>query len=292
MAASPTTVVVVHRDRPRLLAATLDALGAQTVPVRVLLVDSGSTEEAHAEALSLLPPGSDVVRMGRNGGFGPSANAGWRRFLGEHAGEWVGLCPHDALPEPDAVERILAAVAGRPRAGFACGDYGDGCTPVVDPYFGSILVPATVEEGWEPSGYPHGTLLFARRGALEDVGLFDERYFAYCEEADLGLRAAAAGWEVGLVRGARVFNPNMSNPRPVIDYLMVRNTLLLVRAHSGRYKASIRFGIAVTQLWTERRRSPYHHTTARLHALADFLRGRYGPPPARLVGAGKHPDEP
>lgn len=292
MAASPTTVVVVHRDRPRLLAATLEALVAQTVPVRVLLVDSGSTEEHHREALALLPPGSDVIRMGRNGGFGPSANAGWRRFLADHAGEWVGLCPHDALPAPDAIERILAAVTARPRAGFACGDYGDGCTPVVDPYFGSILVPATVEEGWEPAGYPHGTLLLARRGALEDVGLFDERYFAYCEEADLGLRAAAAGWEVGLVRGARVFNPNMSNPRPVIDYLMVRNTLLLVRSHSGRYKAFIRFCIAVAQLWTERRRSPYHHTQARLHALADFLRGRWGPPPSRLVGSGKHPDEP
>ena len=291
MAASPMTVVIVHRDRPRLLAATLEALAAQTVPVRVLLVDSGSTEEHHREALALLPPGSEVVRMGRNGGFGPSANAGWRRFLADHDGEWVGLCPHDALPAPDAIERILAAARARPRAGFACGDYGDGCTPVVDPYFGSILVPATVEEGWEPAGYPHGTLLLARRGALEDVGLFDERYFAYCEEADLGLRAAAAGWEVGLVRGARVFNPNMSNPRPVIDYLMVRNTLLLVRSHSGRYKAFIRFCIAVAQLWTERRRSPYHHTPARLHALADFLRGRWGPPPARLVGAGKHPDE-
>jgi GT2 family glycosyltransferase len=292
VAASPTTVVVVHRDRPRLLAATLDALAAQTVPVRVLLVDSGSSEAHHREALALLPDGSDVVRMGRNGGFGPSANAGWRRFLAEHEGEWVGLCPHDALPAPDAIERILDTVGERARAGFACGDYGDGATPVVDPYFGAILVPAAVEEGWEPSGYPHGTLLLARRGALEDVGLFDERYFAYCEEADLGLRAAAAGWEVGLVRGARVFNPNMSNPRPVIDYLMVRNTLLLVRSHSGRYKATIRFCIAVAQLWTERRRSPYHHTWARLHALVDFLRGRWGPPPARLVGAGKHPDEP
>lgn len=292
MAPSPTTVVVVHRDRPRLLAGTLEALAAQTVAVRVLLVDSGSTEANHREAVSMLPTRSDVVRMGRNGGFGPSANAGWRRFLAEHEGEWVGLCPHDALPAPDAVERILAAAAERPRAGFACGDYGDGATPVVDPYFGSILVPASVEEGWEPAGYPHGTLLFARRSALEDVGLFDERYFAYCEEADLGLRAAAAGWEVGLVRGAQVFNPNMSNPRPVIDYLMVRNTLLLVRSHSGRYKAFIRFCIAVAQLWTERRRSPYHHTEARLHALGDFLRGRWGPPPARLVGAGKHPDEP
>jgi len=291
-ATPPTTVVVVHRDRPRLLQASLEAWAAQTVPVRILLVDSGSTEANHEAALAMLPAGSDVVRMGRNGGFGPSANAGWRRFLADHDGEWVGLAPHDALPAPDAVERILAEVAQRPRAGFASGDYGDGCTPVVDPYFGSILVPATVTEGWDPSGYPHGTLLFARRGALEDVGLFDERYFAYCEEADLGVRAKAAGWEIGLVRGAMVRNPNMSNPRPVIDYLMVRNTLLLVRKHSGRYKATIRFLMAIGQLVTERRRSPYHHTAARLHALADFLRGRFGEPPARLVGEGKHPDEP
>ncbi|MFP5321872.1 MAG: glycosyltransferase family 2 protein [Acidimicrobiia bacterium] len=288
----PTTVVVVHRNRPKLLAASLEAWAAQTVPVRILLVDSGSTEDDHRAALELLPPGSDVVRMGRNGGFGPSANAGWRRFLAAHDGEWVGLAPHDALPAPDALERILAAVAARPRAGFASGDYGDGCTPVVDPYFGTILVPATVDEGWEPSGYPHGTLLLARRGALEDVGLFDERYFAYCEEADLGIRARAAGWEVGLVRGAMVRNPNMSNPRPVIDYLMVRNTLLLVRQHSGRYKATIRLLMAAGQVVTERRRNPYHHTEARLRAIADFLRGRAGEPPARLVGAGKHPDEP
>ncbi|HEU5085342.1 MAG TPA: glycosyltransferase family 2 protein [Acidimicrobiales bacterium] len=292
MAPSSTTVVVVHRDRPKLLAATLAAYAAQTVPVRILLVDSGSSEENHRAALELLPPGSDVVRMGRNGGFGPSANAGWRRFLADHDGEWVGLSPHDALPAPDAVERILAAAGERPRAGFACGDYGDGCTPIVDPYFGSIMAPATVDEGWEPAGYPHGTLLFARRGALEDVGLFDERYFAYCEEADLGIRAREAGWEVGLVRGARVHNPNMSNPRPVIDYLMVRNTLLLVRKHSGRYKATIRFLMALGQVATERQRNPYHHTEARLHALGDFLRGRWGEPPARLVGAGKHPDEP
>src|SRR5699024_6483554 len=88
---APTTVVVVHRDRPRLLAASLEAWAAQTVPVRILLVDSGSTEEDHRAALALLPAGADVVRMGRNGGFGPSANAGWRRFLAEQDGEWVGL---------------------------------------------------------------------------------------------------------------------------------------------------------------------------------------------------------
>ena len=279
---APTPIVVIHRNRPDRLAATVAALVAQTTPVRLILVDSGSTPENHHRALAVLPEGSDVVRMGTNGGFGPSANAGWRRFLADHDGEWVGLCPHDALPAPDAVARILDAAGQRRRAGLACGDFGDGTTPVVDPYFGGIQVPATTDEGWDPAGYPHGTLLFARRGFLEDVGLFDERYFAYCEEADLGLRAHAAGWEVGLVRGAMVHNPDMSTASPAVDYLMVRNTLLLVREHSGRYKAFIRFVMACSQVVTERGRNPYHDTRARLLALRDFLIRRLGPPPAAL----------
>lgn len=280
---APVPVVVIHRNRPERLTATIAALRAQTVPVRIILVDSGSTPSAHAVAESLLPAGSEVVRMGGNGGFGPSANAGWERFLTGGEGEWVGLCPHDALPAPDAIERIIDTVSARPDAGLACGDFGDGTTPMVDPYFGGIQVPATVEEGWEPAGYPHGTLLFARRGFLEDVGLFDERYFAYCEEADLGMRAHAAGWEVGLVRGARVHNPDMSNTMPAVDYLMVRNTLLLVRTHSGRYKAFVRFVMASYQIVTERRTNPYHDTRARLLALRDFLSGRTGPPPTALT---------
>ena len=279
----PTPVVVIHRNRVERLEATVGALRGQTVPIRIVLVDSGSDEDQHRRAVALLPPGSQVVRMGGNGGFGPSANAGWRWVLAETDDEWIGVCPHDALPAPDAVERVLAAASGRDRAGLACGDFGDGTTPVVDPYFGGIQVPATVDEGWEPAGYPHGTLLFARRGCLEDVGLFDDAYFAYCEEADLGLRARAAGWEVGLVRGAMVENPDMSNTPPAVDYLMVRNTLRLVRRHSGRYKAFVRFVMACAQVVTERGRNPYHDTRARLLALRHFLVGRTGPPPERLA---------
>ncbi len=281
----PVSIVVIHRNRPERLRATIQALADQTVPVRVILVDSGSTPENHARATAMLPHDAEVVQMGRNGGFGPSANAGWRHFLAHHRGEWVGLCPHDALPADDAVERVLDAVALRPRAGLACGDFGDGTTPVVDPYFGGIQVPATVDEGWDPAGYPHGTLLFARRAFLEDVGLFDEDYFAYCEEADLGLRAHAAGWEVGLVRGARVHNPDMSNTMPVVDYLMVRNTLVLVRRWSGRYKVFIRMLMAGYQVVTERKTNPYHDTRARLLALRDFMAGRVGPPPDVLTRA-------
>jgi N-acetylglucosaminyl-diphospho-decaprenol L-rhamnosyltransferase len=279
----PIAVVIVHRDQPERLVDTIDAFRAQEVPVEITIVDNGSTAVPRFE-------GDDVAirRMGANLGFGPAANVGYRKFLDDaEAGEWVVLAPHDALPEPTCLRHMLSVLGQRPRAGLACADVGDGATPVIDPYFGGILAPATVNEGWEPAGHPHGTLMFARRACLDEVGIFDERYFAYCEEADLALRAKAAGWESGLVRGAMVKNPYVGSASAAIDYLQLRNTLLLVRDHSGRYHAFIRFCIALWHLASgavvPARRGPYWNVEGRVRGLVDFLRGRFGPPPAHLL---------
>jgi GT2 family glycosyltransferase len=153
-------------------------------------------------------------------------------------------------------------------------------------------VPARVQEGWEPAGYPHGTLLLARRACLDQIGLFDERYFAYCEEADLGERARRAGWWVGIVRGARVTNPYLGGGSDVVDYLMLRNTLLLVRKHFGRYRATIRFIIALMHLvrgTVQPSSRPWIFApAARVRALVDYTRGRFGPPPPSLLRVGLH----
>jgi GT2 family glycosyltransferase len=160
---------------------------------------------------------------------------------------------------------------------------------VVDRYFGGILGPTDRRPGWEAAGHPHGTLLLARRACLEEVGLFDERYFAYCEEADLGERARRAGWEVGIVWGAVVRNPGMSSEVGVPEYLMLRNSLLLVRSHFGRYPAFIRFTMAawgtVRGALRPDRRPPFWHLQGRRLAMRDFVRGRYGPPPEELSRA-------
>ncbi|MEO7555951.1 MAG: glycosyltransferase family 2 protein [Acidimicrobiales bacterium] len=285
---APIPVVLVHRDQPERLRTTVAAFRAQTVPVRMLVVDNGSTAVPVG-----LGDDVEVVAAGANLGFGPGANVGLRWFLNDSTlGELVAVAPHDALPAPDALERIASAMGRRDRAGLACADYGDGSTPVVDPYFGGILVPATVAEGWEDAGHPHGTLLVARRACLTEIGLFDERYFAYGEEADLGLRATDAGWEVGLVRGAMVENPNLHGAVGAVSYLQLRNTLLLVREHSGCYHAFIRYQLALAQLAiglvSSARRDPYWHVEGKVLALIDFARGRCGAPPERLL---TRPDE-
>src|SRR5207248_1975913 len=116
---------------------------------------------------------------------------------------------------------------------------------VVGCYFGGILFAAERDTDCDDAGHPLGTLMLAGRRCLQGVGLFDERYFAYCEEADLGERARRAGWEVGLVWDAIVHNPHMSGGSAAVEYLQLRNSLLLVRDHFGRYPAFIRLTMAV-----------------------------------------------
>ncbi len=285
-APGPLAVVLVHWNQPQRCLRTVDAFADQGVPVRITVVDNGSAPAALAVLKEGLGDDVALIETGANLGFGPGANVGLRRWLDHDDTEWVAVAPHDALPGPGCLRALLAAVADRPRAGLACADVGDGRRPVVDPYFGGITLPARVEEGWEDAGYPHGTLLLARRACLAAVGTFDERYFAYCEEADLGERARRAGWEVGIVHGATVANPHLGGGADTVDYLMLRNTLLLVRTHFGRYRAGIRFLIALGHLAAgtlrPHRRPPVFAPAARVLALRHHLRRRYGPPPVSL----------
>ena len=298
---APLRVVIVHWNQPVDCLRTVERFGDREVPVRVTVVNNASDVGALDELRSGLdamrpgwatgPAGLELIEHGTNAGFGPGANVGLRRFLADpDDGEWVALAPHDVDPFPGCLAAVLDAVSKRPRAGLACADVGDGMVPVIDPYFGGMAVPADVPgpdsadlPRWEDVDYPHGTLMFLRRATLEEVGLFDERYFSYCEEAELALRARRAGWRVGLVRGARVQNMHVGSSVARVDHLQTRNTLLLVQEMSGWYHAAIRSAITLAQTARgvlQPSSRPYiFDARARLRGLRDFWLRRFGPPP-------------
>ena len=282
----PVSVVIIHRNRADAIERTVAAFAAQSVPTRIIVVDNGS-EPAATEALPALVGDAELVLTGANLGFGPGGNVGIRRWLRDHDTDWLAIAPHDALPEPDTLERMLDELADRPTVGLASADVGDGKVPVIDPFLGTIESEPTVDEGFEPSGYPHGTLMLVRRACIDDVGLFDERYFAYCEEAELALRSKAAGWGCGLIRGAVVRNPGMSASIERVAYLQLRNTLLMQREHFGRRQAWFRILVALVQipigLVHPPARGLHWSPAGRLKAVRDHLRGRYGPPPEDVL---------
>ncbi|MCH2426824.1 MAG: glycosyltransferase [Acidimicrobiales bacterium] len=280
-AVSPTAhLVVVHRNRGDTCRQTVERFREQA-ELTVTVVDNGSRADELAALEFDLDDDVEVVRTGHNLGFGPGANVGLDRWLaGPH--EFCLLAPHDARPLEGTVLRLLEELDSRPSAGLACADVGDGEVPRIQPYLGPIGGPASGTDGWEEADYPHGTLMALRRACIVDVGTFDERYFAYCEEADLGIRARRAGWEVGLVRGALVDNPESGSEAALIDYLMVRNTLLLLATHFGWYNAVFRAAVVVLEStvgwWRPEVRSPYHTGSSRFRALRHAALGRFGPP--------------
>ena len=287
----PVTVVVIHRNRAEQLGLTVEAFRSQTVPTRVLVVDNG-TQAATAAVLAGIVGDAELIMTGDNLGFGPGANVGMRRFLKDGVGEWVALAPHDAMPQPDTIEKMLLAVSDRPLVGLMSADVGDNARPIIQPYLGSIDADATVAEGFDRSDYPHGTLMMCRRSFLGEVGLFDERYFAYCEEAELGIRAAKAGWLCGVIQGAEVQNPGMSSSIERVAYLQLRNTLLMLREHYGAKNSLFRIAVALLQIpmglvYTPAR-GLHWSIRGRLLAIWDHLLGRYGPPPPR-ISSKEHP---
>ena len=279
-------VVIVHRNRARSCLATVASFRVDGVVEVIVVVDNGSTAGERDILRHGLSSEVEVIELGENAGFGPAANAGLRRWLSRPGRpHWCAVAPHDAHLEPGTLARLASVASERPELGLVSADVGDGGRPLVDHVFGPVTAPPLGSSGFEPTDYPHGTLLLARRECLAQIGLFDERYFAYCEEADLGLRARAAGWDVGLVRGASVVNREVSNPLPVVEYLKERNTLLLMADHFGRHKALLRAGIGLATLVRDRLgRTDGDTRSIRAHLLAvrDALTGRWGPPPRSL----------
>jgi GT2 family glycosyltransferase len=129
---------------------------------------------------------------------------------------------------------------------------------------------------------PHGTLMLVRRECLGQIGLFDERYFAYGDEHELGARAVRRGWKIGLVWGALVANPETSTPSVWRSYLFARNSLLLVGTYYGRGAGLLRAIVILLNtfrlLVSQSNEQGVLSAKARFRGVCDYFRGRYGKP--------------
>ena len=140
------------------------------MPTRLVVVDAGSEPggpRAAAAAGGRAATSDEFLPSRREPrASGPGANVGLRRWLDVgRRGSGSALCPHDALPAPDCIETLLAAVGPAPRAGLASADVGDGLSPVVDRYFGTLFRPARGHRGLGAGRLP------ARHAAVRPPGL-------------------------------------------------------------------------------------------------------------------------
>jgi GT2 family glycosyltransferase len=222
---------------PRCLAS----VDAQTLPfAEVIVVDNGSTDGS-LDYLAAEHPGVRVVELRENTGFAHAANRGI-----EAAGaEAVALLNTDVELEPAWHERMLAALDAHPGAASVACKMTDLDDPERIYDAGDFLRRDGVAEqrgrfgrdsGYDTPGEAFsacaGAALY-RRAAVLDAGGFDERYFAYLEDVELGLRLRLAGhacrYEPALARHAGSGSAAALADGPLA--LVERNTLLLVARH-------------------------------------------------------------
>jgi GT2 family glycosyltransferase len=195
------SVLIVNWNSGRLLAECLQHLMAQTVkPAQVLVVDNASSD-ASIDAIGNLENVS-LRRADVNLGFA----AGNNLAIAGCDSEYIALLNPDAFPEPDWLENLLAAAATNPDV-VAFGsrqldqsnpEYLDGTG---DAYHMSGKVwreqrgvqqqPADLIQREIFS--PCAAAALYRRQAIVDLGGFDEDYFCYVEDVDLGFRLRLAG---------------------------------------------------------------------------------------------------
>jgi GT2 family glycosyltransferase len=238
-APAQVTVVIPNWNGAAWLPGCLDGLRRQEYrSFDVVLVDNGSTDGSPALARSL-DPGLRVVSFPENRGFAAAANAG----IDAARTEFVALLNTDTAPRAGWLGALVRALESAPPDVAGVGSMmirmaeptqldgaGDFLTwtgmPVRRGYGEPVSAFAVPGDVFSVCA---GAALYRRR-VLEELGGFDEAFFAYLEDVDLGLRARLRGYRWLYEPSAEVLHEGHGSSLPMPSYvrLMTRNRLLLL----------------------------------------------------------------
>jgi N-acetylglucosaminyl-diphospho-decaprenol L-rhamnosyltransferase len=262
----PIGAVVVDHDAGPLLTECVRSLlddGASPVVV----VDNGAPGNTDRTLGPLLAErGADdvlVVHPRKNAGYGSGVNRGLAVLSGvTPPAEWVLVSNPDLRVHPGALDQLRSVLETRPAWAMVgpriFTEEGDVYPSVRRfPSFldaaghalFALFVPenrftrrynpgAPEGDGVVEAGWISGSCFLARRGALEELGGFDESYFMYAEDMDLCWRAHQAGWGIGFAGAAGVTH--------VQGVSTARHPYQMMVAH---HRSALRFTVRTTSGW-------------------------------------------
>ncbi len=219
------------------LAACVRSLERQTVrDFEIVIVDNSGNGLARSSGVA--GDAGAVIENETNAGFGAAINQG----AAGRGTPFVASLNDDAVAAPEWLERLLAAAGEDERIGMCASRVmlaGAGrldsagmliCGDGTSKQRGQGLEPDAVGGSGEAL-FPSGSAALYRRAMLEEIGGFDERFFLYCEDTDVGLRGRWAGWKCRYVAGAVVehfYSQSAGRASPLKAYFVERNRLFVV----------------------------------------------------------------
>ena len=232
------SIIIPNYNGARYLPPCFDSLKKQTYPnLEVIMIDDGSSDESIALTTKHYP-WVKIVRHDQNQGFVRAMNAGFRQA----EGEIIISLNNDTEAEAGWVEALVNALTAHPEAGLAASkirlfDRREVLHSAGDA-FGVDGIP--INRGvWQidDGQFDADTFIFGgcggaiayRREMLDQIGLYDEALFMYCEDVDLNWRAQLAGYRCVFVPGALVYHHlSATGGGALASYYNGRNTMLVL----------------------------------------------------------------
>jgi GT2 family glycosyltransferase len=221
------SICLVNLNTKALLSDCLKSVRANTHAVRfeVIVVDNDS-RDGTVEMVRDEFPGVQLIVNDHNTGFTRPSNQALRASQGKYA----LLLNNDTLILPNALDCLVEFMERHPEAGI-CGPkvlnrdgtlqkqcrrsfatpwdlfcYFSGLSTLFPKsrLFGRYLMTYQNENATHEADAISGSCMLIRREVMNQIGLLDERFFAYQEDADYCFRAKRAGWKVYYFPGAQI----------------------------------------------------------------------------------------
>jgi GT2 family glycosyltransferase len=151
-----------------------------------------------------------LIRNGENLGYSAGNNVGIRCAMMKNAG-CIWLLNNDTVVDHNALKELVYRMQSDDSLGLSGAViYLAGKPSKIQAYGGGKILPFLgVDRSLHSPGklnFVSGTSLFIRRKVLEQIGLLDERFFFYWEDADFSRRALNQGWKLGVASNAVVYH--------------------------------------------------------------------------------------
>jgi len=196
-------VILPAYNGSRVIRKALDSALSQQVPLRVIVVDDGSSDDSAAIARSYGPKVTVISQANR--GVSGARNTG---VAAAHA-PYVALLDQDDIWEPGKLARQLELIEAHPDVGIVFTDMRlerpdgevveDGFLTATEAYAAlersplgdnAFMLPVSLGEAVVRFNFISPSTTLLRRQAVADVGGFDEA-FRYCDDAECWMRLLA-----------------------------------------------------------------------------------------------------
>ena len=255
------SVIIANWNGKQYLKTCLDALCEQTFKdFRVTIVDNGSTDGS-IEFVRENYPEVEIVALDRNYGFAKANNIAMQKALSEET-EYIALLNNDTKADTFWLDELVKTMDADNRVGMCASKLLKMDNPEILDSAGHILVNGLVYDrgGNEPDRgqYDKKVDIFGacaaaclyRKDMLEEIGLFDESYGSYYEDAELSWRAYKVGWKAKFVPRSVVFHVGYGTTKDDTKHseqIRKQSTLNIVKTIQRH--ATVKQKICLTVIW-------------------------------------------